>query len=60
MTRESACHRADGLTKLGFDNKAVAKAAARRAQARLSTSEMHVYRCPDCRYFHIAHRRRIA
>ncbi len=59
MTRESRCHRADGLLKVGYHSKAVAKRAAKRMQSTSFADgrALTAYHCPACDQFHIAHKR---
>jgi len=59
MSRESDCLTDNGKPKFAFFDKHEAKKVARgrntRSAYQQAPTQMHVYRCPACRYYHIGH-----
>lgn len=50
IVRPRTCHRLDGVAKVAYGSRAEAKAAR--------TKHHGVYRCPNCKAFHLATKRR--
>ena len=57
--RRSFCHNADGTPKGVFLDKRSAKKVVRHLASRRSYQvegrALHLYRCPDCRAYHLGH-----
>ena len=55
----SDCLRADGSPKQGYLSKRDAKRVSHLVSARqqYAGNAIHIYRCPECRCWHVGHER---
>lgn len=54
--RYRACRRVDGISKRGYHDRGTARWAMRQLQTRVGVTGLNVYRCKQCRLWHIGHR----